>query len=226
MDFNAAAAGWDTDRRIKRAETISDEIAKSIHIKPNSNALEFGCGTGLISFGLRGRFDHITLVDNSKAMINTLVKKIDEAGIANMTVLNADILSMAGSGRDTVQKALPEHTALPKRKYDVVYTSMALHHVVDVGSALDALYGLLCDGGTICIVDLTQDDGSFHRLEKDFTGHNGFKQDELKAALEDKGFVDVHSRVFFEDIKRIEERDVPYSLFIMTGSKPVGRDEK
>ena len=220
MDFNAAAEGWDTDRRIKRAKTISDEIAKAIHIKPHSNVLEFGCGTGLISFGLRDRFDHITLVDISEAMINTVDRKINEAGITNMTALNADILSMARFGLDVVQ------TALPQKKYDVIYTSMALHHVVDMESALVTLYGLLTDGGTICIVDLTQDDGSFHRLEKDFTGHNGFEQVELKAELMDKGFTDVHTRIFFEDTKRIEDRDVPYSLFIMTGSKPAGRDER
>ncbi len=220
MDFNTAAAGWDTDKRIKRAETISDEIAKTIHIKPHSNALEFGCGTGLISFGLRDRFDHITLVDTSEAMVDMLCSKIREAGITNMTALKADILGAAGSGRDAVRFALPQD------KYDVIYTSMALHHVVDVSSALTAFYELLSEGGTICIVDLTKDDGSFHRLEKDFNGHNGFEQQELKAALEYKGFTDVHTRIFFEDIKRIEDRDVPYSLFIMTGSKPAGRDGK
>jgi len=48
MDFSAAAAGWDTERRIKRAGIIADEIAASINIKDDHNALEFGCGTGLI----------------------------------------------------------------------------------------------------------------------------------------------------------------------------------
>lgn len=216
MDFNAAANGWDTDSRIKRAKIISEEIARSIYIKPHSNALEFGCGTGLISFGLRDKFDHITLVDTSEAMINTVAGKINEAGATNMTALDADILSMAGSGRDELQKALPH------KKYDVIYTSMALHHIADVGAAMAALYDLLSGGGTVCIVDLTKDDGSFHRLEKDFSGHNGFEQQELKALLEDKGFADVHTRVFYEDVKKIEGRNVPYSLFIMTGSKPVG----
>lgn len=220
MDFNNAAAGWDTDRRIKRSEIISDEIAKTINIKAHSNAFEFGCGTGLISFRLRDRFEHITLVDTSEAMVDMLRMKISEAGITNMTALKADILGTVGFGRDAVRFALPQD------KYDVIYTSMALHHVIDVSSALAVFCGLLCDGGTVCIVDLTQDDGSFHRLEKDFDGHNGFEQEELKAALEDKGFSDVQTRVFFKDVKRIEDRDVPYSLFIMTGSKPAGRDEK
>lgn len=220
MDFNTAAAGWDTDRRIKRAERISEEIAKTIHIKPHSNALEFGCGTGLISFGLCDRFDHITLVDTSEAMVDMLCRKISEAGITNMTALKADIPGTAGFGRDALR------FALPRDKYDVIYTSMALHHVIDVSSALAAFYGLLRDGGTVCIVDLTRDDGSFHRLEKDFRGHNGFEQEELKSELEDKGFADVQTRVFFKDTKRVEDREVPYSLFMMTGSKPAGRDEQ
>lgn len=215
MDFNTAATGWDTENRIKRAKKISDEIAKAIPAMPYRKALEFGCGTGLISFGLRDRFDDITLVDTSEAMINTLTGKINEAGVFNMTALYADILSMAGSGRGELQKVLPH------KKYDIIYMSMALHHVSDVESALAAFYDLLSSGGVICIVDLTKDDGSFHRLEKDFSGHNGFEQSELKALLENKGFADVRTGIFYEDVKKIEDRDVPYSLFIMTGTKPV-----
>jgi SAM-dependent methyltransferase len=153
-------------------------------------------------------------------MVDMLYSKISEAGITNMTALKTDILGSDGSGRDAVRFTLPQD------KYDVIYTSMALHHVVDVSSALSVFFSLLSDGGTVCIVDLTQDDGSFHRLEKDFNGHNGFEQEELRIALKNKGFTDVHTRMFFEDTKRIEDRDVPYSLFIMTGSKPAGRAGK
>ncbi|HEX2946666.1 MAG TPA: class I SAM-dependent methyltransferase [Clostridia bacterium] len=214
MDFDAAAAGWDTEKRLKRARAISDEIAKAVEIKPHSNALEFGCGTGLVSFGLKDSFDHITLVDTSVGMINELSNKIKESGITNMTALNADIPSLPESSPYIAQ------TALPQGKYDVVYSSMVLHHVADVRSAIKKLYGFISVGGTICIVDLTADDGSFHRLEKDFSGHNGFDEDELKVVLKNAGFVNIHSRVFYKDFKKIEDRDVPYSLFIMIGSKP------
>ena len=224
MDFDVGATGWDTDRRIERAKIISDEIAKAIDIKAEANAginagtnvLEFGCGTGLTSFWLRDRFDHITLVDSSEGMINELKKKIKEAGITNMTAICADITRMDGF------KEVNAQTFLTKDRFNIIYTSMALHHIADVGAVLKILYGLLRDNGTICIVDLTADDGSFHSLEKDFNGHNGFEQQDLKAVLEDAGFTDVRTRVFYEDTKRIEDREVPYSLFIMTGSKQAG----
>lgn len=47
MNFNIEAINWDNERRTKRAKIIANEIIKSIQIKEQYRALEFGCGTGL-----------------------------------------------------------------------------------------------------------------------------------------------------------------------------------
>jgi ubiquinone/menaquinone biosynthesis C-methylase UbiE len=91
MDFNIEAINWDNKRRIKRAKTIADEIIKSIKIKEKYHALEFGCGTGLVSFNLIYKFEHITLTDTSKGMIETLNSKIQHYKVKNMKALNVDI---------------------------------------------------------------------------------------------------------------------------------------
>ena len=77
----------------------------------------------------------------------------------------------------------------------------------------------MADGGCLCIVDLTEEDGSFHRLEKDFQGHNGFDRIAMGDLLDRLGYKNIESRVFFEGTKPVEDRDVPYSLFILTANK-------
>lgn len=153
------------------------------------------------------RFRHITLVDSSEGMIKVLEQKLENAGIRNMTAMVCDFCSVSKSNSMGFQE----------EAYDVIYTSMAMHHVKDIKALLDTFFSLLKPGGHLCIVDLDKDDGSFHRLEEDFNGHNGFNQCELQSMLECSGFAEVSARTFFRDKKLIGNDEVPYSLFIMTG---------
>jgi ubiquinone/menaquinone biosynthesis C-methylase UbiE len=204
MDFNAEAAKWDNERRAKRAKIIADEIIKSIPIEKQFRALEFGCGTGLVSFNLKDSFEKITLVDTSEGMIETLNSKIQEFKLKNMKAIKCDINS---------------DSKLKHEKFHVIYTSMVLHHIMDVKITLKNLYDLIIDDGYLCIVDLVEDDGSFHKLEKDFDGHNGFNQSELRNILEDIGFKDAAVNVFYNDVKVMEDLKVNYSLFLMVGKR-------
>ncbi len=131
MDFNAAAAGWDTDRRIKRAGIIADEIAASIGTGDDRDALEFGCGTGLTGLYLSDRFRHITMADSSEGMIKALEQKIEDTGIRNVTTVVSDFLS---NGKNALMEFQEE-------SYDVIYTSMAMHHVKDITALLDIFSG-------------------------------------------------------------------------------------
>lgn len=204
MNFDIKAIKWDDEKRKKRSELIAEEINKSIQIKKQYTALEFGCGTGLISFCLNDKFEMITLVDTSKGMIDVLNSKIQSFKINNMKSYQIDINK--------------NHT-LPDNSYDVIYTSMALHHIMDTETTIKNLYRLLKKDGYLCIVDLDEEDGSFHKEEKDFNGHNGFNQNELKNVLLETGFEEVVTNTFYKDEKLIEEIKVPYSLFLMVGRK-------
>lgn len=203
MNFNKEAVNWDDENRIKRTKITANEIANSIPIEQKQRAMEFGCGTGLISFNLMDKFEHITLVDISKGMIEQLNKKILDSKVQNMTALEMDI----------------NQGAALQDKFDVIYTSLALHHISDTKLTLENLYKLLSDEGYLCIVELVEDDGSFHKLVKDFNGHNGFNQEQLKKQLEETGFKNVTTNTFYHDIKMIEGNEVAYSLFIMIGEK-------
>jgi ubiquinone/menaquinone biosynthesis C-methylase UbiE len=204
MDFNQKATTWDTAERMNRSRIIAEEITKTVPIQEHCHALEFGCGTGLISFQLMNHFEHITLTDTSEGMINILKQKVHDNQITNMSVMLGDI--------NQQPELLPE-------KYDIIYTSMVLHHILDVETTLRNLYNKLNENGYLCIIDLVEEDGSFHKSDIDFQGHNGFNQDLLSQFLTNTGFHDITSHVFYQDVKSIEDLKVPYSLFIMRGKK-------
>ncbi|MDU4587433.1 MAG: class I SAM-dependent methyltransferase [Clostridium butyricum] len=204
MNFDVQSITWDDERRKNRAKLIAEEISKSIQIEKQYTALEFGCGTGLISFCLNDKFEMITLVDTSKGMVDVLNSKIKAFEIDNMKVYEIDI---------NKNNILPEHS------YDVIYTSMALHHIIETKATIKNLYRLLKLNGYLCIVDLDEEDGSFHKEERDFNGHNGFNQNVLKNILLEIGFKEVDTNTFYEDLKVVEEMNVKYSLFLMIGKK-------
>lgn len=204
MNFDIQSITWDDERRKKRAKLIAEEISKSIQIEKQYTALEFGCGTGLISFCLNDKFEMITLVDTSKAMIDVLNSKIEAFQIDNMRAYQIDI---------------NENNILLENSYDVIYTSMALHHIIDIETTIKNLYRLLKKDGYLCIIDLDEEDGSFHKEEKDFNGHNGFNQNDLKNVLLETGFKEVEANTFYEGKKVVEEMKVKYSLFLMIGEK-------
>ncbi|WP_315108309.1 class I SAM-dependent methyltransferase [Clostridium intestinale] len=202
MFFDDYAKKWDTDRRINRAKIISEEIANSIEINKECSAMEFGCGTGLISFDLVEKFENITLIDSSKGMIDVVKEKIEKYEVDNMKPYAIDLFN-----EEIIEK------------FDVIYTSMGLHHIQDISGLANKFYTLLNDGGQVIIVDLDKEDGSFHKNEPGFNGHNGFEQEELKDILSKQGFKNINSKSFYYDEKKIDDEKVKYSLFIMKAQK-------
>lgn len=65
------------------------------------------------------------------------------------------------------------------------------------------------------MVDLDEEDGSFHEDFPDFDGHNGYSKSGLRQAALDAGFADVKIDTFYYDIRKGRAKDTPYSLFIM-----------
>ena len=80
-----------------------------------------------------------------------------------------------------------------------------LHHVVDLETAAQKFSKLVVDNGFICIVDLIEEDGTFHKDDSDFNGHNGFSTE--------------YSDIFYKDIKIVEGKDFEYALFILIMKK-------
>jgi ubiquinone/menaquinone biosynthesis C-methylase UbiE len=204
MDFNARAAQWDTPMRRERAEQVARKIAGFVPVTPEMDAMEFGCGTGLVSFALRAQLRSILLVDAAEGMLAVAQHKIDETGEGTLRTALSDLSTTNG---------------LPAGAFDLIYGSMAMHHIVDIDGAVAVLRQLLKPGGRLCIVDLDANDGSFHADEPGFDGHNGFDQRELAARLERHGLVRARSQTFLRDQRNRNGRMLEYSLFILCAEK-------
>jgi SAM-dependent methyltransferase len=102
--------------------------------------------------------------------------------------------------------------AAPEERFDVLVTVMTLHHIHDLMPVLRGFAALLADDGHLCIVDLEEEDGSFHSSDPDFDGHHGLARADLTDQLEAAGFADVR----FEHCHEVEKDGRTYPLFLAT----------
>lgn len=202
--YDLRAGGWDTPRRMARAEAVAGRIARALDGHGYRTAMEFGCGTGLISFALPAMFDEVTLVDTSPGMIDAVRRKAAERGAAHMRPVVRDIAAAPYDAR-----------------FDCVYSSMVMHHIDDVPDMLARLRGALRPGGMLCVVDLDPVSRMFHLEETEFIGHDGFAHDRMRGMMADEGLTGVRIETFFHDAKAVGGESVPYSLFCATGVRSV-----
>jgi len=201
-DFDLRARDWDCDPlKVERARKVADAIRKNSRLTPGLVALEYGCGTGLLSFALQPSLGSITLADSSAGMLKVLRDKIAASGLHNMSPLRLDLAT----------------DPLPDQRFDIIYSMMTLHHIADTRRVLAGFYTLLNQPGCLFIADLDKEDGSFHG--SDFDGHNGFDQAELTADLVRAGFGQVRFSIVHEMVKVVGGKPRSYPLFLMTAEK-------
>lgn len=201
--FDVSAQRWDTPLRVTRAAQVAAEIDRRLGDARAKRALDFGCGTGLISFGLRHRFDDICLMDASPGMVDALREKLRAE----------DIHTMRPVLFDPAAERYPE-------TFDCIYSSMVFHHIPDTGGMIVALCALLRPGGWFFLVDLDETVPAFHSRERDFHGHDGFAHADILTQMEAAGLTDCAAETFFHGTKESDGRAIPYSLFIAEGHAP------
>jgi ubiquinone/menaquinone biosynthesis C-methylase UbiE len=200
--FDSKAREWDSDPVfIERARRIADAIRRTVRLSRSVHALDYGCGTGLQSFALKDELGYITLYDNSAGMLEVLNEKILAQGVSNMSVRHANLSA----------------DALPTERFDLIYTSMTLHHVPDTNAILRVFHTLLNAGGYLCVADLDQEDGSFHGAEVDL--HHGFDREILAAKAEQAGFGKPRFETVFKITKETEGGARTYPVFLMVAQK-------
>ena len=165
-------------------------------------ALDFGCGTGLVALRLAPLVRRLTGADGSEAMLGVLRAKAAAQGIVNV---------------QTRQVAVGETPDLGG-PYDLVVSSMTLHHVQDVAALVAGLARAVLPGGFLCLADLDSEDGSFH---SDNTGvfHFGLDRDTVAGLLEGAGFADVGRTTASTVEKPGPEGMRGYSVFLVWGRK-------
>ncbi len=198
-NFDSRAREWDNNPdRARRAEAVAAAIRRQVPLRSDMEALEYGCGTGLLSFALRPYLGAITLADNSAGMLEVVQEKISAAGAQNMFPVRLDL---------SIEPPLP-------RTYSLIYTMLAMHHISDLAPVLRGFQAMLAPGGFLCIADLDKEDGTFH--EGSFAGYNGFERAEFRQWLLEAGFGNVR----FETCYAIPKHNRLYPMFLAIAEKP------
>ncbi|MGL4741443.1 MAG: class I SAM-dependent methyltransferase [Sarcina sp.] len=202
MNFDELAKMWNSKESIDRAALVAGHIENTLNLNKKQRAMEFGCGTGILSFNLKNKFEHIDLIDTSKGMLDVALESIKKDNIKNISIKNVNLSN----------ESIAE-------KYDVIYSSMALHHVKDVEDMVRKFYNMLVENGQIAIAELNEDNGDFHWGVEDFNGHNGFNQAEFKNMFETIGFRNIKVQEIFKGNKNQKGKEITYSVFIIFASK-------
>ena len=196
-DFDLRARTWDDDpMKTARAQAVANAIRTRIPRLNRMSGLEYGCGTGLLSFALQPDLQQITLADNSTGMLDVLCEKIAANKVPNMRPMQLDL---------TIDP-------LPEQRFDIVYSLMTFHHVMDIDAILRKLHSVLNKPGHLCIADLDSEDGSFHGHT--FAGHKGFDRTDLTIRAERAGFGNIEFSTVFSIRKGQPEKTYP--VFLMT----------
>lgn len=201
-EFDSRAGSCDDNPvHWKRSEAIAKSILKIIPVHSMMNALEYGAGTGILSFLLANDFSEITMMDNSAEMVRMMNEKLVISKISNLKALLFDL----------------EHSDYAAGKFDCIFTQMVLHHVSDVSLLLGKFTQLLNPGGYLAIADLYAEDGSFHG--PGFEGHNGFDVVELQKEVEKTGLKHITTEQCFTVKKSIDGEIREFPVFLMVAQK-------
>jgi ubiquinone/menaquinone biosynthesis C-methylase UbiE len=202
-NFDERAKDWDSDpKKVERARAVADAIRNAVSLTTDKSALEYGCGTGLLSFALQSDLGQITLADTSQGMLDVLKEKITAAGVTNMHPARLDLST----------------DPLPIERFDLTYSLMTLHHIEDAKGILKKFHALLKPSGILCVADLDKEDGSFH-TDGTTDVYKGFERAELQNWVEEAGFAEVKFSTAYEIKKKIGDSEKMFPVFLLSARK-------
>lgn len=194
--FDMLADQYDSPERVQIAKISSDAIRPYLVDTQTKDAIDFGCGTGLVGMNLLDKFRSILFIDTSQNMLNILNKKIFESNIANANTMCFDF--------ETSQ-----HTNIHS---DYIFMVFVLLHIKDYVSVLTKLYDVLNFEGHLIIIDFNKNE----KITSDLV-HNGFDQSNLKETIEKIGFSDIQSKTFYSESNLFMGKEA--SMFILDTKK-------
>eukprot|EP00761_Pharyngomonas_kirbyi_P011474 gb/GECH01011499.1/.p1 GENE.gb/GECH01011499.1/~~gb/GECH01011499.1/.p1 ORF type:complete len:251 (+),score=63.90 gb/GECH01011499.1/:1-753(+) len=194
--FDEKAKNWDKEKiRVSIASTGGKTMLDAY---PDWNGteriLDFGCGTGVVSFILAPKAGQVVGLDTSEGMIQTLRDKAEKQGMLD---------KVSGVVEDiTPSEWEPSSDAVQPGSYDIVVSSLTLHHIHDPALIVKRLANMLKPNGTMMIMDIekTKHSGDFHPAhiahQAGVHHHGGFTRSAMKSMYEDAGLKNVGFHTF------------------------------
>ncbi len=200
--FDGVARTWDENPvHMERSIAIAAKMEEMLPITKRMKALEYGAGTGILSFLLSEKLGSVTMLDNSSEMVKVMEEKVSFRKVVNLFPRCFNL----------------EHESLDQ-SFDLVFNQMVLHHIADVRSIFAKFFNLILPGGYLAIADLYPEDGSFHG--EGFDGHLGFDPEELKLQLLEAGFKNVVYEACYSVKRASADGNVlSFPVFLIIASK-------
>lgn len=198
--FDDLAKAWDSKpERVAGAMVFVDKIKEYLKCDiKNFKVLDYGCGSGLVSFGFANDVSQVEGLDYSQGMIEVYNEKAKRIGIDNIF----------GNIHDINKEDLDEN------QYDLVVTNMTMHHINNIEDFVLKLANSLKSCGQLFIADLYKEDGTFHSDNTDVV-HFGFDEDEIYKAFFKAGLLNIT----IEKLHSIDKPMTSYDVFIAVGTK-------
>ena len=141
QSFDAYASAYDEYCEATAAPLVP--WLESVGVARNGRAIDLGCGSGRHTLELGGTFDHVVGVDLSEPLIEIARARRSQP---NVTYVVGDLV--------TVEDPL---------RFDLVFSSTALHHVPDIGAAFANIRRLVRPGGWVILSDTVRVTSGVHR---------------------------------------------------------------
>ncbi len=205
MNFDDKAKSWDDDpQKSERNENIAEAIIRNLNGRSEMKALEFGAGTGALSFLLKDYCQSVTLIDSSNGMLEVLNEKIKRNSVDNFIPLNMDLLNAK----------LDDNF-----KFDLIYTAMTMHHVEDLEGIIAKFSEILNIGGQLFIADLCPEDGNFHLGINAGNYHKGIDIESLIPIFNKYSIKQTDYKVIYKTKRNINGKIVDYPIFLFSAEK-------
>lgn len=189
--FDHKAGEWDSEGKVALMGKLAAKTKELVKITPETKIMDFGCGTGLFGLELIDANQSLVGVDTSQGMLEVFDTKTQGHDNISSKLVNLEKESMEG-------------------KFDLIVSSMAFHHLDHPEKMVHTLKSLLSENGSMAIVDLEKEDGSFHPSPEEMgVKHFGFSNKEIQAWAESAGLkVEIHH------INELEKNDKTYGQFL------------
>jgi 2-polyprenyl-3-methyl-5-hydroxy-6-metoxy-1,4-benzoquinol methylase len=194
--FKDKAKDFDADDVPRQLSAgIGSTLLRRVKLEKTMQVMDFGAGTGLITAQIVPHVQKVTAVDVSPAMLEQLLAKPELKG--KVETLCQDIIANPLG-----------------RKFDVIVSAMAMHHIQDTDRMVQSLAEHLKPGGQVALADLDSEPGTFHPTEMQGVFHSGFDRAALQSILARHGFHDIR----FTTAITVQKEGRQYPVFLVVAS--------
>jgi arsenite methyltransferase len=126
---------------------MRDKLIAELNLKGSENVLDIGCGRGLLTVGIAKKLTtgKVIGLDHWKSTLEYNYTR----QMAEWNIVSEEVSNVAEIADGDAMKLLFEND-----KFDIITSSLAMHHITEPRLAIKEMWRVLKPGGTIAIADL------------------------------------------------------------------------